>query len=112
MGVRSEPLHNGRLIARRAPVGLVLTTALAALILVGAVVAWLGWQFSLLNPTIASVLRTAIYAIPLLLVSAAGLVGLRIAWRRWGSHEYIRADKVTALTRAQRQTFPSSLTSL
>jgi hypothetical protein len=109
--VRSHRLNNSA-APPHAPMGMLLAIALATLILVGAIVAWLGWQFSLLSPGVAAVLRTAIYAIPLLLVSGGGIIALRIAWRRWGAHEYIRADKVTALTRAQRQTLPRGLTSL
>lgn len=109
--MRSEPLVNGRPIARRPPQGLLLATVLAALLVLGAVLAWLGWQFQQLPPTVASVLRTLIFALPVLLVSGGAIVGLRIAWRRYGAHESIRADKIVALTRAQYQIHPH-LTSL
>lgn len=110
MSVRSEPLHNGRSVMRRP--GLALAVALAALILVGAVVGWLIWEFQQLPPDVAAVLRVAVFTLPLVLVSAAGVVALRIAWRRYGWRESVHAHHVTALTRATVQRYPQALTSL
>jgi hypothetical protein len=106
-----QPSYN-RTPPRRPPLGLLLATILTALLLLGAVVAWMAWQFSLLPPGVALVLRTAIYAIPILIVSGGGVVGLAVAWRRYGSHEYIRAAHITRLTRAGAQRFPEGLQSL
>ncbi len=108
--MRSIP-HNRHIPPHRPPIGLLLATILTALLLLGGAAAWLGWQFSLLSPGVAAVLRTAVFAIPLVLVSGGAIVGLRIAWRRWGTLELMRADRVVELTRAQYQTLPS-LTSL
>lgn len=108
MSVHSQPLHNGQPIARRPPSGLILSTAIAALILVGAIVGWAFWQFSLLPAPLALAFRIAIFSLPL----GAAIVGLALVWRRWGSHEYIRAHHVTQLTRASAQRFPEGLHSL
>jgi hypothetical protein len=97
---------------RRAPIGLLLATILTALLLLGAIVAWLAWQFAMLPPGVALVLRAAVFAIPLLIVSGGAVVGLAVAWRRYGSHEYIRAAHITQLTRAGAQRFPEGLQSL
>lgn len=50
--------------------------------------------------------------LPPLLVGAAGVVALRIAWRRWGWPEFIQAAHATRQARAQAQRFPEGLSSL
>ena len=108
MTVRSEQLRDGRPIARRSPVGLALGVTLAALLVLGGVLAWLAWQFQQLPPVLALVLRVAIFSVPI----GAAIVGLVVVWRRYGWRESIHAHHVTALTRAQAQRFPGGLQSL
>jgi hypothetical protein len=48
--------------------------------------------------------------VPLLFVAGAALVALRSAWRRWGGHEYIRAEHVVRALEAQRPVLPHTLT--
>lgn len=50
--------------------------------------------------------------IPLVLFAGAGIVGLALAWRRWGWRESIYADKTTAAIQADRQQFPARLNTL
>src|SRR5262245_18547243 len=92
----------------RAPVALILIVALVALSILGGSLAWLGWQFSLLDPRVAGVLRVCIFLTPV----AGGILGGAIAWRRWASVELMKADRVVALTAAQQQRFPTGLHSL
>jgi hypothetical protein len=95
----------------RLPIGLLLIVTLIALLLIGGSATWLAWQWYILDqtlPTIASALRVALFASPLI----AGGVGLAIAWRRWASAELLKADRVVALTAAQQQRFPAGLHSL
>jgi len=74
---------------------------------------WLRWQeLALDNPELAGTLRAAYFIAPLLLAGAAASCGLTIALRRWASNELLKADRVVALTKAQVQRFPDSLTSL
>lgn len=95
----------------RAPLGLLAAVALAALLLIGGVSAWLAWQWYILDatlPTVATALRVALLSSPFV----AGGVGLAIAWRRWATIELLKADRVVALTKAQQQRFPEHLQSL
>jgi hypothetical protein len=50
--------------------------------------------------------------LPPLLILAVATVALAIAWRRYGQQSSVAADKQAELTRAERQIFPSALTSL
>lgn len=49
-------------------------------------------------------------ALPLVLVAAAATVALRVAWRRWGHPESVRAAQVIAALKAQHAPVPQSLT--
>lgn len=95
-----------------APVALILTVALVVLALVAGVLGWLAWQFTLLDPGVAAALRVAVFALPLGLLASGGVVGIVTLYRRYATHEYIKAAHVTALTRANVQRFPDALTSL
>lgn len=101
-------MRNSHPTPHRAPVALILIVVLVGLTILGGVLAWLGWQFSLLDPRIAAVLRVGIFLTPV----AGGILGGAIAWRRWASVELLKADRIVALTAAQQQRFPSGLHSL
>ena len=88
--------------------GLIIVAFLALLIIAG-LLGWLAWQFMLLDPRAAGALRVALFALPVALTCAAGVVGLAIAWRRWATHRYIEAHHVTALARASAQRLPAGL---
>lgn len=90
------------------PMTLVLVTTLALCVLLAAAGAFLWLQWAALDaslwPPLMMALRLA------LLVGPPTLLGA-LAWRRYGTHEYIKAHHVTALVKAQRQ-FPDALHSL
>lgn len=96
----------------RAPVALILVVTLLALAVLAGTLGWMAWQFQQLPPGVAAVLRVAVFAVPLVLAGAAGVVGLIAAYNRWARPEIIKADKTIALTRATVQRFPDALTSL
>jgi DNA segregation ATPase FtsK/SpoIIIE-like protein len=92
----------------RAPLpwrGGVVVAGLALLLLAAALV-WLAWQFEQLDPTIASGLRVAVFALPIGLASAAGVVGLLALYNRWARWRSVEADKTIAYKRAEVQIAP------
>jgi hypothetical protein len=98
----------------RIPAGLIAGAALVALLIVAGLVAifWREWQlFSATSPEVAWLLRFLVFALPISLAAGYGYTGVVVLWRRYGEREQIRADKVIALAKAQRQ-FPDALHSL
>ena len=85
---------------------------IAMVITIVAVLAWLAWQWQALAPMVQSTLRVLVFGVPIALVISGSYVGLMVAWRRYGDPKMIEADKVIALTQAQRQQFPAGLQSL
>lgn len=60
-------------------------------------------QLTSVDVFVAAFGRLAWPALLLGLVGAGAYIGLVIAWRRWGTHEYIKAYHVTQLSRAEHQ---------
>jgi hypothetical protein len=106
--------HNPQTYRARIPIGLLAAAIIVVCLLAGALLAifWREWQlFSLAYPLVADVLRFCLFAAPVSLGVGYAYAGLAIVWRRYGEREHIRADKVIALTKAQRA-FPDALHSL
>lgn len=101
-------MHNRSYPIQRPPIALILVAVILALGILAGVLAWLAYQFALLPPYLAAVLRVCLFLTPI----AGGILGGAIAWRRWATHEYIKAAHITRLTQAQAQRFPSGLHSL
>jgi Helicase HerA, central domain len=91
---------------------LAISVALLALALLASMLGWLAWQFAQLPSGIAATLRIALFALPLLLLAGGSVIGLLIAYNRWGRLEIVKADKTIALTQASAQRFPAGLQSL
>jgi len=99
---------------RQIPLGLILSVALVAMLIAGGIIAifWREWlAFAEAYPTVADLLRFVAFAAPVSIAVGYAYAGLAIVWRRFGMHEYIKADKTIALTKAQRQ-LPDALSSL
>lgn len=98
----------------RVPLGLILSVALVAMLIVAGIIAifWREWLvFSTAYPNVADLLRFVAFAAPVSLGVGYAYMGMLILWRRFGEREQIRADKVIGLAKAQRA-FPDNLQSL
>lgn len=84
---------------------------LALLLPVVIAMAWLAWQWQALAPPVQSTLRVLVFGVPIAGAAAGAYVALMVAWRRYADRQMIEADKVIALTLAQRP-LPDALTSL
>jgi hypothetical protein len=68
---------------------------------------WLRWiELAATWPAFSDTIRMAIFALPLAGASAAGAVGLSIAWRRWGWAPSIKAHNKALKIRARTQIAP------
>jgi len=90
----------------RIPIGLILSVALVAMLIAAGVIAifWREWlAFAEAYPNVADLLRFVAFAAPVSIAVGYAYAGLAIVWRRWGTHEYIKAYHITQLANAQRQ---------